>query len=269
MRPNSKLTDAIIGSFAVSSLTDVFWNDNIINALVLPDEQKKFIRALVESHASSNFDDFVRSKGKGLVGLLTGPPGVGKTLTAEAVAEIAQRPLYTVTSGELGSSPGSVQDALDSLMELAEAWDAVVLLDEADVFLVQRDNTNLTRNAITSIFLRRLEYYQGILMLTTNRHTSFDPAFESRIHFFLKYPDLDSVARKSIWRNFISRSATSNNVHVEIGDEELNKLGELPLNGRQIKNIMNIAQTVAVSSTAPLTASIIHTALGFSNYVPE
>ncbi|KAK7705528.1 hypothetical protein SLS64_007895 [Diaporthe eres] len=155
------LGDKIWGGFAVSSMTDVVWDNEIIDNLVIPDDQKDFVRALVESHLNSGFDDIVRDKGKGLVGLLSGPPGVGKTLTAEAVAEIARRPLYMVSSGELGDTPASVQQALDEIMELAEAWHAVVLLDEADVFLIKRDDTNLTRNALTSIFLRQLEYYQG------------------------------------------------------------------------------------------------------------
>ncbi|KAJ4859741.1 ATPase family associated with various cellular activities (AAA) domain-containing protein [Trichoderma breve] len=146
------LGDKMWGAFAVTWLHDIEWNDNILNDLVISDDQKQFMRALVESHSTSGFDDFVRDKGRGLIGLLAGPPGVGKTLTAEAVAEIARRPLYTISSGEIGSQPESVQSGLDTLMELAEAWHAVVLLDEADVFLVERDDTNLVRNAITSIF---------------------------------------------------------------------------------------------------------------------
>ncbi|KAL2274182.1 hypothetical protein FJTKL_03589 [Diaporthe vaccinii] len=92
------LRNKIWGGFAVSSLTDVLWENEIIDSLVIPEDQKDFVRTLVESHLNSGFEDIVRDKGKGLVGLLSGPPGVGKTLTAEAVAEIARRPLYMVSS---------------------------------------------------------------------------------------------------------------------------------------------------------------------------
>ncbi|PKK44345.1 hypothetical protein CI102_10293, partial [Trichoderma harzianum] len=263
------LGDKMWGAFAVTLLHDVEWNDNILNDLVISDDQKQFMRALVESHSTSGFDDFVRDKGKGLIGLLAGPPGVGKTLTAEAVAEIARRPLYMISSGELGSEPESVQRGLDTLMELAEAWHAVVLLDEADVVLVERDDTNLVRNAITSIFLRRLEYYQGILILTTNRHASFDPAFKSRIHFYLDYPDLDVDKRRILWRSFMARSAASGKVTVDVAEHELEGLAEFPLNGRQIKNIMNITQIVAVRRGIPITYEGIRIAMGFSHHLFE
>jgi len=167
----------------------------------MPDAEKDFIRTLIDAHRSrgTGFDDIVRNKGKGLIGrerflpyprkcedidnrisgLLAGPPGVGKTLTAEAVAEITRRPLYTLSSGELGATPQDVGKNLSSILELSEMWDAVLLLDEADVFLAKRETTSLSRNAITAIFLRQLEYFEGILFLTTNRLNTFDHAFQS------------------------------------------------------------------------------------------
>lgn len=173
----------------------------MIDSLVLEEERKYRVRDLIVGHqaADNEFDDFVRFKGKGLVGLLSGPPGVGKTMTAEAIAEVAKRPLYILGSGELGESPEVIHGRLKGVMELAESWRAVVLLDEADVFLAKRSDTDLARNAITSIFLRELEYYRGILILTTNRVTSIDPALESRAHFFLEYPELDASSRELIW----------------------------------------------------------------------
>lgn len=249
----------------MSSLTDVVWDTEIIDNLVIPEDQKDFIRALVESHLNSGFDDIVRDKGKGLVGLLSGPPGVGKTLTAEAVAEIARRPLYMVSSGELGDTPASVQKALDEIMELAEAWHAVVLLDEADVFLIKRDDTNLTRNALTSIFLRQVEYYQGIILLTTNRRDSFDPAFKSRIHFSIDYPDLDLDARRTIWGMFLRRTSESGDVVVDITENELIDLARLQLNGRQIKNAVKISHTTTLQKSDPITLAYIQRTLKFSN----
>jgi SpoVK/Ycf46/Vps4 family AAA+-type ATPase len=158
----------------------VHWDDRIIHSLVLPDGRKAFIKSLIRHYGARSdalgFDDFVRDKGKGLIGLLSGPPGVGKTLTAEAVAEIARRSLYTISSGEMGHATTSVQEALLSVAEIARTWKAVVLLDEADIFLAKRDS-NLEKNSITSVFLRLLEYFQGILLLTTNRIQTIDEAF--------------------------------------------------------------------------------------------
>ncbi|KAH9220381.1 hypothetical protein DL95DRAFT_329576 [Leptodontidium sp. 2 PMI_412] len=265
------LGDKTWGAFAVSSLEDIVWNDNIINSLVLPQEQKGFIHCLVKSHGlgdANGFDDIVRDKGKGLIGLLAGPPGVGKTLTAEVMAEIAHRPLYMISSGELGDTSTTVQNKLGAILELAETWNAVLLLDEADVFLAKRDNTNLARNAITSIFLRHLEYYQGILLLTTNRGSGFDPAFQSRIHFSFQYKDLEVEARKAIWRTFLGK-AESGNVDVAVGEDDIDVLSEIVLNGRQIKNIMSISQAVALEKNVPLDLRGIRLAHGFSQMAIE
>ena len=176
------LKDKVWGAFAVSNITNIIWDQDIFNSLVLSDIQKRLVRTLVRSHISrsSSFDDLIREKGKGLIGLLVGPPGVGKTLTAEAVAEEVRRPLYVLGSGELGSSPEQIELTLKRALELAQTWGAVLLLDEADVFLSKRSSHDLIQTAIVSIFLRQLEYYQGILIMTTNRVQSMDSAFESK-----------------------------------------------------------------------------------------
>ena len=244
------------GSFAVSQISDVVWDEQIFKSLVLDGDQRDLVHDLVQAHDSNEneqaFDDIVRDKGKGLIGLLTGPPGVGKTLTAEAVAEVTRRPLYMISSGELGAEPEAVHEKLKAVLEIAELWDAVLLLDEADVFLAERNDTDLSRNAITSIFLRELEYYQGILILTTNRMKTFDSAFESRIHFCLEYPDLDHAARETVWKSFISKAKLNTKVTIELDEETIRQLAELELNGRQIKNIMSVSQAVAMKRNETL-----------------
>lgn len=142
---------------------------------------KEVIYKLVVAHSkgASTFDDFVKGKGKGLIGLLFGPPGSGKTLTAEAIAETAKMPLYSVSSGALGHEATQIHERLSDILKLASHWKAVLLLDEADVFLAQRTITDIERNAIVSVFLRELEYYQGFLLLTTNQADVIDEAFQS------------------------------------------------------------------------------------------
>ena len=249
----------------MSQLSDVVWNEKIFESLVLEETQRDLVHDLVQAHGSNGnervFDDVVRGKGKGLVGLLTGPPGVGKTLTAEAVAEVTRRPLYMISSGELGARSEDVHDKLKDVLELAELWDAVLLLDEADVFLAERNDTDLSRNAITSIFLRELEYYQGILILTTNRMKTFDPAFESRIHFCLVYPDLDNNARETIWRSFTAQARLNRRVRVDLNDSNIRELATLDLNGRQIKNVVSVAQAVAMKRNTTLDESSIRTTI--------
>lgn len=254
--------DKIWGAFAVSKLEEVNWNESLADTLVLSQDRKDFIRSLVKHYSASEphnlLDDFVRDKGKGLIGLLAGPPGVGKTLTAETVAEIAHRPLYVMNSGDLGDSSTSIQAQLMRVFELAELWKAVVLLDEADVFLTARNNTSLARNAVTSIFLRHLEYYRGILLLTTNRLRSLDEAFQSRIHFAFEFDELGDEAREAIWKSFLARA------HVELDQKGLSGLAKVKLNGRQIKNIANISHAVAMENNTSITIESIMLTMGFT-----
>ncbi|KAL5043902.1 P-loop containing nucleoside triphosphate hydrolase protein [Aspergillus fruticulosus] len=243
------------------------WGHDAFNSLVLEPNKKKLIHALVTQHMckSDHFDDIVAGKGKGLTGLLSGGPGCGKTLTAEAVSEETQRPLYSVSAGELGTNPADVDSRLTLILELSQRWNAILLLDEADVFLQARNDTDVVRNALVSIFLRQLEYYKGIMILTTNRIGIFDPAFESRIHFSFFYPDLDFTSRKSVWKTFLSRHAEETDAHGDgatgFSDSQLDELAGPALNGRQIKNLVSCARSLAFDEGDALKMKHLRSAL--------
>jgi len=229
--------------FYVDQLSDIEWNENCFDQLVLDPGTKKTVQALVSSHTRDRetFDDIVKGKGQGLVCVLHGPPGVGKTLTAECVAEYVRRPLFMVSSGDLGGNSSSLDAELTKIMDMTSTWRAVLLIDEADIFLEQRSLHDLHRNAMVSVFLRVLEYYSGILFLTTNRVSTFDEAFKSRIHIPIRYTDLSVESRAQIWRNFIARVPGG----VDITEKGIAKLSEHELNGRQIKNVLKAAESLA------------------------
>lgn len=84
-------------------------------------------------------------------------------------------------------------------------WNAVLLLEEADVFLAERSMYELERNKLVSIFLRLLEYFEGNMILTTNRVQAFDPAFQSRILISIDYKELDHDSRRAVWANFLKK----------------------------------------------------------------
>jgi ATP-dependent 26S proteasome regulatory subunit len=82
----------------VEAMEDIRWNYKAFQKLVIDEDRRQLIYALVKAHKNdeASFDDIIANKGQGLVGLLSGSPGVGKTLTAEAVSEVTERPLYMV-----------------------------------------------------------------------------------------------------------------------------------------------------------------------------
>lgn len=251
--------------FSLSGVHDITWNDDAYGSLVLSDDKKTTVRALVESHKfhpAKTIDDVIQGKGKGLVMVLHGPPGTGKTLTAESISELLRCPLYIVSAGELGTDPARLEQELQKILDIAHSWGALLLLDEADVFLEKREVHDIHRNALVSIFLRLLEYFQGILFLTTNRVETFDDAFQSRIHVALRYDELMPKARKEIWRAFIARVREQGEAQVDtFTEEDYTALSRHRLNGRQIKNMARTAQALAINEGQKLTMNHIRRVL--------
>ncbi|KAJ6499691.1 P-loop containing nucleoside triphosphate hydrolase protein [Mycena vitilis] len=244
----------------IDNFSEIEWNEASFDRLVLPEASKTLVRALVSSHLrteESKFDDIIKGKGRGLVTVLHGSPGVGKTLTAECIAEHTRRPLYVVSSGDLGTSASHLERELTRILDLAHTWKAVLLIDEADVFLEKRTLTDVHRNALVSVFLRLLEYYEGILFLTTNRVNTFDPAFQSRIHMALKYENLEAQARKGLWKDFLGKLKAGANV----SEEGYDVLASYDVNGRQIKNAVKTAESLASFKGQPLNLEYLETVL--------
>ena len=173
------------------------------------------------------------------------------------MAEHTQRPLYTVTSGELGETSGELERNLRVILDRAKTLNAVVLLDEADVFVEERTPQDLHRNALVSVFLRELEYYQGILVLTTNRAQTFDHAIQSRIHLSIKYMRLDKQARERIWRAFGDHAAGA----IQVSDADYAELAAWKLNGRQIKNVISSSNALASSKGDELSMEYLRVVL--------
>lgn len=234
--------------FTVSGISEIEWNEDAFDSLVLPQEQKSVVKALVESHtfnAAQNIDDVIQGKGKGLVAVLHGPPGTGKTLTAEGIAELLKRPLYMVSAGELGTDSRTLEAELNKILDIAHSWGAVLLLDEADIFLEKRTIQDIHRNALVSIFLRLLEYFQGILFLTTNRVETFDEAFQSRIHLAIRYGELSAKAKRSVWRMFLERVQAKEGVETaKFGEKDFDVLARHALNGRQVVSLLYMIQVM-------------------------
>ncbi|KAK7714996.1 hypothetical protein SLS64_003692 [Diaporthe eres] len=248
-------------------ISDVKWNKEAFSKVVIQREYKDLIRALVSNQLESEKNtDLIEGKGNGLILLLHGGPGTGKTLTAESVAEIAEKPLYRVTCGDVGTKAEEVEKYLESVLYLGKLWGCVVLLDEADIFLQQRNLEDLQRNALVSVFLRVLEYYEGILILTSNRVGTFDEAFKSRIQLAIQYPALDSLQRFCIWQNFFNRLDSIEGEAIDLADlrHHLDDLKEEGMNGRQIRNAITTARQYAKWQNTILNYEILKKVISVS-----
>ena len=243
----------------VGGLRQIKFNDAAFDELVLDVKRKRLIRALVR-FGSDQLHDIIEGKSGGSIFLLHGPSGVGKTLTAEAIAEVLHKPLYYVTMGELGTDPTTMEQRLAEILELCSGWNALTLIDEADVFLEKRDSSDILKNAMTCVMLRLLEYHPGILFLTTNRVTEFDPALESRVTVALKYSSLTPEARAQVWRNMTDRVSCGKS-----DDLDFDKLGQYPLNGRQIKNSVRLAVALSLDAKKPLDQACIEETVAVTN----
>lgn len=252
-------------NFFVNCVKEIEWQKDAFDRLVLPKNQKELILGFTESQQKHRaaFDDVIEGKGRGMIILLCGPPGVGKTLTAESVAEEMKVPLYMMSAGDLGLDPRRIETKLHDILEMCTRWHSVLLLDEADVFLEERSLHELERNKLVSIFLRVLEYFEGTMFLTTNRVNTFDPAFASRIHISLNYKELSTASRRTVWKNFLDNSPQEH----AITTQELDDLARLDMNGRQIKNILKIARLLATRQDAKLDREHIMTTLEVTQHL--
>jgi len=181
----------------VDDVLPYVYQPELKDKLVLPPEQTELIDILT-AEMDVLQEDVVAGKSGGTTVLCAGPPGVGKTLTAEVYAEVTSRPLYRVHSGQLGLSVSAMEAALKEALTRAQRWGAVMLIDEADVYIKKRSD-DITANAVVGVFLRVLEYFDGLLFLTTNRIDDIDEAIVSRCIALIRYHAPDVAARERIW----------------------------------------------------------------------
>lgn len=267
------LTTKCFAFLLVDKISEVTFSDLAFRSLSIDGNWKELLRNLIDGHYSdqSGHDDIIPGKGKGLIISLEGPPGCGKTLTAgqskrfavlyitlltefaESIARLMHRPLYTVSSGELSSARYFEADdtTVRAIFKRAEKWKAVVLVDEADVILTKRNMHDMFRNSLVTVFLRNLEYYEGVMFLTSNRVEAIDTAFRSRIHLRLPYSDPDVSTRTQIWKRFLPH---------DTGMDLCNELGrDLNVNGREIKNLARTATLLSKTGATELSANMVKT----------
>ena len=236
------------------------FDKNLSDKLVLPERDKMFIDMLMET-ASTKMEDIVAGKSGGVSILSSGPPGTGKTLTAEVTAESQMKPLYSVQCSELGIDPENLEKNLKKVLRRAERWKAVLMLDEADVYVRERGD-DIQQNAIVGVFLRVLEYYSGILFMTTNKNDGdIDDAIMSRCIAHLRYSNFSGDTLKSGWE------VLSAQYEVKLTKADIEKLikWKSEVSGRSIKNLLKLARKYSAARKEKIDFEIIKLV---SEYLP-
>lgn len=269
--------------------------------LVLPQEEKNILSASVLKSTASDELEIISGRRPGVVILFRGGPGTGKTFAAEALAELSRRPLYRLTSSDIGIELKEVERNLNEAFYLGGIWDAsrcrsrnfkrdakliinsylVMLIDDCNVYLERRSESDFSRNAVVSFVLQALDYHQGIIILTSKGQLQkaeerqpgaklltglrLEPALVPRVHITCEF-ELDDNKRKEVWRSTMKAF----NLHInEDGGlyttddilKSILKQDSSTLSIREIRNAIQTATNLATKDGRRANASDIGMAI--------
>jgi hypothetical protein len=247
----------------VQNVAEYRYRPELRDKLILPPDHRDLIDILT-ADMNVLMEDFVEGKSGGTTILCKGAPGLGKTLTAEVYAEVVGKPLYRVHSGQLGTTAESVEANLSKILMRAARWDSILLLDEADVYIRCRDN-DLQHNAIVAEFLRTLEYFKGLLFMTTNRTDDIDDAILSRCIAIIQYEVPSREAAAALWKSL------GEQFHANLSDELIETLTKVYANasGRDIKELLKLTAKFCKSKQIPFTEDAFRQCAVFRGICPQ
>lgn len=191
--------------------------------------------------------------GKGVSMLFAGPPGTGKTMAAQVVANDLGIEMYKVDLSQVVSKYiGETEKNLNEVFNEAKKSNVILFFDETDAILGKRtevkDSHDKNANLETSYLLQKMEEYDGITVMTTNYKENIDSAFFRRISYVIHFAFPDAAARKSIWQGIFPRETPL------AGDIDFDYLaGQFEISGGSIKNIAVAAAFMAARDGQPVS----------------
>lgn len=174
----------------------------------------------------------------GITVMFAGPPGTGKTMAAEIMAQRLRLPMYKVDLSQVVNKYiGETEKNLKRIFDAADISDMVLFFDEADAIFRKRTEVSDSRdsyaNLTVSYLLERMERFKGLAILATNRKDDLDKAFVRRIRHIIEFPAPDEAQRAAIWRQVIPASVAANS---KIDIAFLAR--QFPLSGGHIRSIV-------------------------------
>jgi SpoVK/Ycf46/Vps4 family AAA+-type ATPase len=227
--------------------------------IVLPDHVVAELHEVCHqvAHRGKVFDDWgfgqVFPHGKGVTALFCGSPGTGKSMAAEIIARELGVDLYRIDlSVVISKYIGETEKNLEEIFTAAPQANACLLFDEADALFGKRsavhDAHDRYANQEVSYLLQRMERYDGLAILTTNRRDDLDEAFTRRLQFIVDFPIPSSDERLRIWRAHMPAGAPCDDT-VDFG----HLARHYPLAGGYIGNIALRAAHQAAAADAPIS----------------
>ncbi|WP_269936623.1 ATP-binding protein [Arthrobacter sp. HY1533] len=229
--------------------------------LKLPDPEMGLLREIVGQVARRGtvYNDYGfaarLNRGTGISVLFAGESGTGKTMAAEALAAELGLLLYKIDlSAVVSKYIGETEKNLRSLFDAAESGGAVLFFDEADALFGKRsevrDSHDRYANIEVSYLLQRMESFNGLAVLASNRKDSVDPAFLRRLRFVVNFPFPAQAQRRSIWQEAFP-------AETPVGGLDLDRLARLNLTGGSIHNVALNAAFLAANDGGLVTMELM------------
>lgn len=256
------ITAKVWGHVIVHGLSPVAFAVDAWDKVILPAKTKELLLATAQffvSGAQNRLADITPGKATGTLVLLHGPPGTGKTVCVEALAELHRRPLYVLSFGELGTDTTTLESTMNNVLALCAEWGSFVLLDEGDALLERRERGQLLLNSLVGVLLRSLDVFNGVLFVSSNRLAHVDPAALSRVTLAIHFRALDAPARAQVWRNVLVRAKA------DLARFDCAMLGDkFELSGREVNAAVRLALALAMSRGVELEQQVLLDALAVS-----
>ena len=234
------------------------WDD-----LVLPVEDFERVRMVAARyrHRDTVLDEwgFKPIPSAGVVAMFSGPPGTGKTMSAEVIAADLGLDLFKVNLATMVSKYiGETEKNLEQLFDVADTGNVVLLFDEADSIFGKRsevsDAQDRYANLEVSYLLQRIERFDGLVILTTNLSSNIDNAFLRRIHVVVDFQAPDEGERRTLWLKALPTDAPQNEVDIDF-------CARFKLSGADIRSVSLGAAFMAADEKKSISMSHVVTAL--------
>ena len=266
----SRLLHGVIARVAaprLHQLAEAMPVSHSLDELVLPADKLDMLQDIVRRvrHRRTVLEDWrfdsVSSRGRGLVALFHGASGTGKTMAAEVIAQALQMQLFRIDlAGVVSKYIGETEKNLRAIFDEADRADSVLFFDEADALFGRRSEVKDAHDRYANIevnyLLQRIELFEGIAILATNKRSYVDDAFLRRIHLTLEFPQPRPEERLRLWDRSFPAAAP---MRADIDWEFL--ADRFELTGGAIRNAALGAAFLAAEAARPIAMGDVVTAL--------